>query len=105
MNAPHVQRSVTSELAAHSMHGHLERLQIMVLSVLSRLEGQCGTDEEIADRMPPEVKDSTTRARRIALTQLGYIEDSGTTKKGSSGRLMTVWRLAAPKEEQSNLAI
>ncbi len=96
MNAPYQSHSETSHEAAISMNPHLNRLESLVLLVLRGLPSQQGSDEQIANEMPHDVKESTTRARRIRLTQLGLIEDSGTTVKGSSGRPMTVWRLKSP---------
>lgn len=107
ITAPFVAGSETSESAARSMDCHLSRLESLVLLVLRGFDDQQATDEEIWLKMPSEVKESTARARRVALCDKGLIVDSGRTKLSSSKRPMTIWQIASENrltKDQDDLA-
>lgn len=94
--APFVRSSMTSLEAALAIEPHLEPLEGRVMGILADFGGSGCTDEELLAayhswhgyRLA-----STIRARRIKLVQKGLVEDSGTVRKGASGRNMTVWRV------------
>ena len=85
-----VSHSPTSRLAADSINPKLSGLHRRVYFALSWTGGM--TDEELIDALG--MSPSTVRPRRIELTAQGYVEDSGHTKRGRSGRSATIWRCA-----------
>ena len=94
--APFVQGSIPSLEAALAIAPHLEPIEQEVLGCF-RAAGALGlTDGELArlhSQRCPNRLESTLRARRIGLRDKGLVEDSGTVRKGASGRNMTVWRV------------
>lgn len=89
--APSVRGSVTSAAAADSLDGTaLNALQRRVLEFLrSRPEG--ATDEEMQRGLG--MNPSTQRPRRIELARRGLVVEAG-TRRTSSGRSASVWRVA-----------
>ena len=88
--APSVHGSVTSAAAADSLDGAtLNAMQAKVLRFLETCLGGA-TDEEmqLAHGMNP----STQRPRRIELERRGLVVKDG-TRKTSSGRMASVWRV------------
>ena len=89
--APSVRGSVTSAAAADSLAGEpLNALQRRVLEFLrARPEG--ATDEEMQRGLG--MNPSTQRPRRIELARRGLLVEAG-TRRTSSGRNASVWRVA-----------
>jgi predicted ArsR family transcriptional regulator len=88
--APSVNRSTTSAAAADSLDvDALNALQRRVLSLLQATPGGL-TDEEMQRRLG--MNPSTQRPRRIELARRGFVVADG-TRKTSSGRWATVWRV------------
>lgn len=87
-----VAHSATSRHAAESIEPKLSDLQAAVLR-LFKIAGGAGLTDAEMDELNYFVK-STLRPRRCELLALGKIKDSGTTRKGPSGKPMTVWVLA-----------
>ena len=86
--APSVNGSATSAAAADSLDGKtLNALQRRVYEFICR---RPSTDEEIANEL--EMNPSTVRPRRIELARRGLVVESG-TRRTSSGRMATVWRV------------
>lgn len=94
--APFVRHSKTSLEAALAIEPHLEPLEEEVLACFQGAGEHGLTDAELAydhSCIFGKRLESTLRARRISLTAKGKLEDSGTVRKGASGRNMTVWRV------------
>jgi len=89
--APAVRSSRTSAAAADSLDGDtLNAMQRRVLELLQATPGGL-TDEEMQRRLG--MIPSTQRPRRIELARRGLVVADG-TRKASSGRWATVWRVA-----------
>lgn len=87
---PFVRGSETSRQAALSVAPKLTEMQAKVLGIFR--EHYRLTDEELIDLSG--LSPSTARPRRVELVDdYGLVEDSGHTKKGRSGRSMTIWRI------------
>jgi DNA-binding IclR family transcriptional regulator len=90
--APSVNGSITSAAAAESLDAEtLNTLQRRVLGLLQATPGGL-TDEEMQRRLG--MNPSTQRPRRIELARRGFVVADG-TRKTSSGRWATVWRVAS----------
>ena len=94
--APFVRHSIPSLEAALSIAPHLEPLEARIYGLLAGVGAAGATDEELATlytfaHSGDRRKDSTIRARRVKLVSKGLVRDSGQTRKGVSGRAMTVW--------------
>lgn len=95
--APFQPHSEPSREAAEQIKPHLGELQIEVLEQLARIGAHGWTDHELiaivaeAKRLPEEP--NTVRPRRIELVRLGFVIDSGRTRKTRSGRKATVWTI------------
>ena len=88
--APSVNGSITSAKAADSLSPTtLNALQRQVLALLQATPGGL-TDEEMQRRLG--MNPSTQRPRRIELARRGFVVADG-TRKTSSGRWATVWRV------------
>ena len=96
----------TSAAAAESMSAeHLSELQGLILASLRESEK---TDEELIDAVAAkrsiadvragdadrsvQPSPSSVRTRRAELVRLGLVEDSGRSRRLSTGRLSIVWR-------------
>ena len=89
--APAQQHSVTSMAAADSMdRATLNRLQRLIYDYLRDCPDGA-TDEEIAHACG--MNPSTARPRRIELQRRGLVVEAG-TRRTSSGRNASVWRVA-----------
>jgi predicted ArsR family transcriptional regulator len=77
--------------AADAIHASLNALQRSVVSFLRTRGDHGATDEEIATGL--QMNPSTARPRRIELVRRGLVVEAG-TRKASSGRFATAWRLA-----------
>ena len=96
--APFVRHSIPSLEAAMSIAPDVSTLEGRVYAILAGVGAAGATDEELATwyaQYPDRRKDSTLRARRVALVSKGLVRDSGQTRKGVSGRQMTVWMVGA----------
>lgn len=69
----------------------------LILRTIARAGGLGATDEEI--RTATAVAGNTLRPRRIELTYAGLVRDSGSKRKSSAGRPVTVW-VATPAGHQ-----
>lgn len=88
---PSARGSVTSAAAADSLDDDtLNALQRRVLALLQATPGGL-TDEEMQRRLG--MNPSTQRPRRIELARRGFVVADG-TRKTSSGRWATVWRIS-----------
>jgi transcription initiation factor IIE alpha subunit len=87
--APSVNGSATSAAAADSLDG--TTLNAMQRRVYEFICQRPSTDEEIANEL--EMNPSTVRPRRGELARRGLIVEAG-TRRTSSGRMATVWRVA-----------
>jgi hypothetical protein len=76
----------------------LTQLQIRVLEFFrARKEA---TDEELEDALMGQVPAaSTLRKRRCELVSLGYLRNSGRTRKNRNNREMVVWEVVGEGEE------
>ena len=86
--APAQRHSDTSRAAAEQVAPKVEAL---ARRVLDALRGGPLTDEE-GQRLLG-MGGNTYRPRRVNLVTLGFVEDSGQTRKTSSARHATVWRI------------
>lgn len=94
-SAGHVFGSATSKAAAESMEPRLSVMQDMVLILIREAGSHGATDAEIqVGANTSLMTNSLLRPRRCELLAMGKIKDSGTTRKGPSGKPMTVWVLA-----------
>lgn len=90
----------TATAAAESMTGEPRIRQadraLVILADIERRKGGA-TAWEIHGLWPylaPPAPDQSVIARRLTdLARAGLIEDTGTSRTGKSGRLLTVWRL------------
>ena len=89
--APAVQSSPASMDAADAIGGGLGPLQRSVVAFLRQRGVHGATDEEIATGLA--MNPSTARPRRIELVRRGLVVEAG-TRKATSGRYATAWRLA-----------
>jgi DNA-directed RNA polymerase specialized sigma24 family protein len=88
---PHQSHSVTSKCAAVAIVSESATLREEVRKHLVACGEHGATDEEIQNALG--MNPSTQRPRRIELVQRGIVEDSGTTRKTTSGRSATVWKM------------
>lgn len=86
---PYARDSETSMAAAVEIEPHAGTLLLKVLAEIRR-SGIIGrTDDEIEYQLG--MRHQTASARRNDLVARGMIEDSGRTRRTSSGRKATVW--------------
>ena len=83
---PSVHHSQTSMDAATSIKPKVQSLREKVLELLKT---EALTDEQIATRL--NLNPSTSRPRRIELTNMGLVQACGTAKT-ASGRTAQLWR-------------
>ena len=86
---PHQAHSPTSAAAATAIEHKLPALQQAVLTEIRARKLQGATDEELQIQLG--MNPSTERPRRIELLRAGLIDDSGRTRKTTSGRSAVVW--------------
>ena len=87
---PYQAHSSTSKQAAEQIRPTAGTLRAKVLTLL---QSEALTDEEIANRL--SLSGSTARPRRIELVQAGLVESTG-TKPTASGRQAQVWVAVKP---------
>ena len=89
---PCVAHSVTSVQAAESINHTREGGRAILLRFLLEQADHGATDEEMqtATGMNP----STQRPRRVELTIVGSVRNSGLTRRTKSGRKAVVWVIA-----------
>ncbi len=88
--AGHVFSSKTSKAAADSVNPRLGKLHKIVLDAFRTMQADMTDNELQANLGGPTV----WRPRRVELTALGYLRDSGLTRRTASGRMATIWVLA-----------
>ena len=90
--APFQKHSTTSKEAARAVAGRLGRMEREVLALFdyAKKYPPGWTDAELIERFGTQ----SVRPRRIFLTAIGKLRDSGTTRKTRTGRNATVWALA-----------
>jgi hypothetical protein len=86
---PAQRHSRTSMAAAEDIKPRVNEQCKAVLRALRRSRGGGLTDEQILQRSG--LGPNTARPRRIDLTRMGLVRDSGRTRKTASGRPATVW--------------
>lgn len=86
--APYQRHSPTSCEAARLIAPRLGPMEREILSVFANEIGW--TDDELIQRLDTQ----SARPRRIFLTKIGKLRDSGTTRKTRSDRRAVVWVLA-----------
>ena len=93
MRVPYQKHSPTSTEAARRAGRGLYRMEceLLILFEQAILAGGDGfTDDELIAQFGTH----SVRPRRIYLTAIGKVVDSGTTRKTRSGRQAVVWKLA-----------
>ena len=93
MRVPFQNHSATSHEAARFVNPKVSAMERRILELLGQTKDIGGvglTDEELIDVFGSQ----SARPRRIFLTHIGKVVDSGTTRKTRSGRRAVVWRLA-----------
>lgn len=85
--APH-NGTATSIAAAESLHGQLQRLELLVLRAVIGTNG--ATSEELEDMLSPTMTGNSIRPRIVTLREKGYIRDLATTRTTRSGRQAAV---------------
>jgi hypothetical protein len=85
--APFQNHSPTSKEAARAIAG---RIGPMERELLAMFAARDWTDDELINQFGTH----SVRPRRIYLTALGKLRDSGTTRKTRAGRQAVVWLLA-----------
>lgn len=89
--------SRTSRQAAAAIQPNAATLRAAVLRYLNQRGGRGATDQEI--QMALNMGGDTERPRRGELVAGGLVEDSGFTRKTSTGREATVWVAVAEGAE------
>lgn len=76
------------------------------LEVLALLRQRARTDEELVAALSGQMSASGARTRRAELVRVGLVIDSGERRRGSTGRMHTVWQHHRAPSAQSgeNLA-
>lgn len=87
MRAPFQNHSPTSHEAARLIN---PKVSAMERRILELFEAGSMTDDELIAIFNTQ----SARPRRIFLTHIGKVVDSGTTRKTRSGRRAVIWRLA-----------
>ena len=90
-SVPAQAHSPTSIAAGESIKPTISALQKRLLDYLNEFPKGGATDEMMQFGL--SMNPSTQRPRRIELLRMGLIVDSGLTRKTSSGRAATVWRI------------
>jgi len=93
MTAPYQPHSQTSKAAAKAIEDHLGPMEHRVLDKFT--PALSWTDDELIR----EFGTQSVRPRRIALTQRGFLEDTGQTRKTASGRNAVVWGLVKAQRD------
>ena len=62
------------------------------LEVLALLRQRARTDEELVAALSGQMSASGARTRRAELVRVGLVIDSGERRRGSTGRMHTVWQ-------------
>lgn len=88
---PAQRHSVTSVAAAQEIKPTATTLRARVYEFLKAQGERGATDEEMQLGLPMAA--STQRPRRVELVKAGLIGDSRLTRKTSSGRSATVWKV------------
>lgn len=92
---PFQKHSRTSREAATSMLLSSNTMRARVWKYLVNKDLDGATDEQIQKAL--ELDPSTERPRRRELVLQGFVKDSGTVKKTTSGRDATVWVAIVPQ--------
>ncbi len=93
--------SDTSLDAAVEIQSDSNTLRGKVLRYLRDCGARGATDEEIQTAL--KLNPSTQRPRRIELTEMGFVVDSGGTRLTRSSRKAVVWLVRSGKLEQPSL--
>jgi hypothetical protein len=91
--APYQKHSATSHEAARMIAPKLSAMELEILNLISQSQAAAGTgmtDAELID----DFGSQSARPRRIFLTKIGKLKDSGATRKTRSGYKAVVWVLA-----------
>ena len=91
--APYQPHSATSLEAARRIGNHVGRMELEILNLITEAQAAGGsgvTDDELIVAFGTQ----SARPRRIYLTAIGKLRDSGTTRKTRTGRSAVVWVLA-----------
>ena len=81
--------SETARLAAEAIAPHAPILRDRVLAFIASRGPDGAIDEEVA--LGLRIRESTARARRVELRDLGIVINSGQVRPTTSGRLAVVW--------------
>jgi len=87
---PHQRHSETSREAAASIRKHIGPMHKLIINWMTANPAG-GSDERVAHLLG--MVQNTYRPRRIELTQMGRLHDSGRTELTQSGRSAVVWSL------------
>jgi hypothetical protein len=89
--APPAQRhSATSTRAAGKIEPQADTLRRVVLEAIAESGGGLTDEEGIATT---GIQPNTYRPRRVELSRMGWIRDSGRTRQTQSGRDAVVWEV------------
>lgn len=95
---PYQTHSEPSKQAAEAIRERVETLEEGVLNYIKACGDQGATDEEIFASFPRNAKESTLRARRVRLVQLGKVvaafdheANCPFTRRTFSGRQAQIW--------------
>lgn len=88
LSAPYVVGSATSERAARRVTRRVSGLRRKVYDFIEQRGEHGATDEEVRDVL--KMPESTARPRRIELTKMNYVGDSGRERQVRSGDTATV---------------
>lgn len=88
-----IQDNVTSILAAKAALPKIKGHKKIVLNAYIERGNYGFTHEELGERVP--IRSDTARKRSKDLVDAGYVEDSGTKRKVSSGNMSIVWKATA----------
>ena len=91
--APYQQHSPTSHEAARLLAPKLSAMECEILNLITESQAASGsglTDDELIATYGSQ----SARPRRIFLTKLGKLRDTGTVRKTRAGRNAVVWALA-----------
>jgi hypothetical protein len=91
-NPPSQRHSDTSRAAADSIRKRVGPLHVEIIEFLAGCAG--ATDEEMQGGIPMPA--NTQRPRRVELTQMGRVIDSGRRRATKSRRQAVIWALGLP---------
>ena len=91
--APYQPHSPTSHEAARMLAPKLSSMELEILNIIS--ECQCAGGNGLTDtELIEDFGSQSARPRRIFLTKIGKLRDSGAVRKTRSGRNAVIWVLA-----------